>query len=154
MSTIGVVVISIIVGLMLAFLLAIGGVIVWLLLRLLKLVSSLPLLINELEVKLAKQTEMLDGKIGTINGAQLQRAAAECILAVKRIDQSTLAFAELVKDLLGGERIEVERAQQAGLGAEDFAPATGERYATQNKVAATDAQIENEEAADLSEGQW
>ena len=154
MSTIGVVVISIIVGLMLAFLLAIGGVIVWLLLRLLKLVSSLPLLINELEVKLAKQTEMLDGKIGTINGAQLQRAAAECILAVKRIDQSTLAFAELVKDLLGGERIEVERAQQVGLGAEDYAPATGERYVTQNKVSAADAQIENEEAADLSEGQW
>jgi len=152
MSTAGIVIITVILCLLLVLIVGAAGLLAWLLWQVRKLVVSLkadfPLLLRELEGKLGKQAEALDGKLAQINGERLAKASADCIGAAKRIEGASLAFANLAEQLLGGEALELERASKAGLGADDYAPnPSGERFVGQSRSVAQNETAQADEEA-------
>ena len=159
MNTLEVVLLSLLAGLFLALLLAGGAYLAFDGYRLRKLVlkveNDLPLILKGLEDKLLSQQRLLESQIAKLDGEKLVDAARANIASAKRIEQTCLAFSELAKHLLSGEAIEIEKAVQSGLGAEDYSPnPTGERFVGQSKITQSDAIAEAEQQEELNEHQW
>lgn len=160
MNTLEVILLSLLAGLFLAVLLAGGAYLAVDGYRLRKLIitvqTDLPLILKGLEDKLLSQQRLLESQIAKLDGEKLVDAARANIASAKRIEGTCLAFSELAKHLLSGEVLEIEKAAQSGLSAEDFAPNPGgERFISQAKtVAADDIAAAQEQQEELNERQW
>src|SRR5271157_984238 len=156
MSELGLIAISLALGILLALLVIAGGLLAWQLWRVMKITAAMqsgfPLLITDLRDILKAESAAMEKKIAAIHGDHLERAATAIIAGAKRIEGASLAFAELTRHLLSEGALEIEKAAQSGLAAEDYAPNPGgERYITQNKTVAADAIAAEEQQAELNE---
>jgi hypothetical protein len=151
-STIGVVLISLLAGLLIALLIATGAYLAWMLhatRRLLVTVQSssqsaaadISLLRESIGAILGKHQLAMESVVAKINGDKLVEAANVIARSAQRIETACVAFGELAKTMLSGEIIEPElqRAARSGLGPESYSPnPTGERFTSQSRTAAQD----------------
>lgn len=155
MSTLGIVSLSILVGIFLALVLAFAvylAYVAWQLKRhITQSNSNLTTLLTTTAQQLTAQQEHLNAFVSQIQGKRLEESAREATLAARDIRAAAVAFGDLAKVMLSTDAIALRQAERAGLGAESYAPDTGEAYVTRSKVALGDAEALRRQLGDYEE---
>lgn len=154
MNTVGIVLVSILAGLFLAFLSGVSIYLAWDQYRLRRLLSDSSTLLTTISVTLDTRTSALDAKLSRLNGDELALASRRIVGAANRIEIAGGAFGEMARHLLSENAFELRRGAASGLGDGDYAPASpGERYTSQSRVARGDADaLEEVEGTGMAAG--
>lgn len=152
MSTLEIVLLALMAGVLIALLIASIGYLLWMLHATRKFLvevqtaainakQAIGLLESQIRTTLHDHRQELNQLVSRINGDRLVEASNVIQKAAQRIESACVAFGELSKTLLSGEFTEeLGQVRKTSLGPEEYAPnPTGERYVTQSRTAAADS---------------
>jgi hypothetical protein len=147
MNTLSIVILSLLLGLFIAFLIALCGFLVWYITRLRTAVatieSTFPALIAQASAKFDLQSQSLTDSIARIRGDELEKFSIIGMNAAKRIEQAAVAIGGVLTHVLSRNALESIAGENngSGLGPDDFAEETGERYISVSKNARQDQEL-------------
>jgi hypothetical protein len=147
MNTLSIVILSLLLGLFIAFLIALCGFLVWYITRLrtavARIESTFPALIAQASAKFDLQSQALSESIARIRGDELEKFSIIGMNAAKRIETAAVAIGGVLTHVLSRNALESIAGENngSGLGPDDFAEETGERYVSVSKNARQDQEL-------------
>jgi hypothetical protein len=156
LNTLEIVLLSLLAGLLTAFLIASTIYLAWMLNSVRRFLSAaqsaitssssaaasdISLLRTQIDAILNTHRQEMSAVISRINGDKLIEAANVILRSAQRIETAAISFGQLATSMLSGElEPEFQRIRNSGgLGAESYAPnPTGERFVSQSRTASQD----------------